>query len=157
MRSTGQIQFLAVLAAVRLAPRWQARIRMAQKFNSLEEAAQQLGISKDRLSQLREAGKVRGYRDGASWKFRSDDIEKLAAEGIPTIDPPPSDIDLGSGLNLGQRPVARLGTLAAQRKTSPNRAASTWPAQKTLARPGRERSESRRNRRADRACARGRR
>lgn len=73
---------------------------MAQKFHSLEEAAQQLGISKDRLSQLREAGKVRGYRDGASWKFRSDDIDKLASEGIPTIDPPPSDLDLGLGSDL---------------------------------------------------------
>ncbi len=54
---------------------------MAQKFTSLEEAANQLGISKDRLTQLREAGKVRGYRDGASWKFRTEDIEKLAADG----------------------------------------------------------------------------
>ena len=32
---------------------------MAQKFTSLEEAANQLGISKDRLNQLREAGEVR--------------------------------------------------------------------------------------------------
>ena len=38
---------------------------MAQKFTSLEEAADQLGISKDLLTQLREAGKVRAYRDGA--------------------------------------------------------------------------------------------
>jgi excisionase family DNA binding protein len=74
---------------------------MAQRFSSLEEAAQQLGISKDRLSQLREAGKVRGYRDGASWKFRSEDIDKLASEGIPTLDPPLSDLDLGgSDLSL---------------------------------------------------------
>jgi len=73
---------------------------MAQKFSSLEEAAQQLGISKDRLGQLRETGQVRGYRDGASWKFRSDDIERIASEGIPELDPPPSDIDLGSGLSL---------------------------------------------------------
>jgi excisionase family DNA binding protein len=86
---------------------------MAQKFNSLEEAAQQLGISKDRLSQLREAGKVRGYRDGASWKFRSDDIDKIASEGIPTIDPPPSDIDLGSGLNLDMNVGGAAGDSAA--------------------------------------------
>ena len=33
---------------------------MAQKFISLEEAATQLGISKDRLNELREDGKVRG-------------------------------------------------------------------------------------------------
>ena len=67
---------------------------MAQRFTSLEDAANQLGISKDRLNQLREAGKVRAYRDGASWKFRSDDIEKLGRDGIPQIDPAASDIAL---------------------------------------------------------------
>jgi len=67
---------------------------MAQKFLSLEEAADQLGISKDRLNELREANKVTGYRDGASWKFRSEAIEKLAVDGIPAIEPSPSDLAL---------------------------------------------------------------
>src|SRR4051794_14076961 len=67
---------------------------MAQKFTSLDEAANQLSISKDRLTQLREAGKVRAYKDGASWKFRAEDIEKLAVEGIPEIEPSPSDLAL---------------------------------------------------------------
>ena len=67
---------------------------MAQKLISLEEAADQLGISKERLLELREAGKVPGYRDGASWKFRSEDIDKLAAEGVPEIDPGASDLSL---------------------------------------------------------------
>jgi excisionase family DNA binding protein len=67
---------------------------MAQKFVSLDEAADQLGISKDRLNQLREAGKVRAYRDGASWKFRGEDVDKLASDGIPEIDPGASDLSL---------------------------------------------------------------
>ncbi len=67
---------------------------MAQKFTSADDAANLLGISKDRLNQLREAGEVRGYRDGASWKFRAEDIEKLAAEGIPNIEAEPSDLSL---------------------------------------------------------------
>jgi excisionase family DNA binding protein len=67
---------------------------MAQKLTSLEDAATQLGISKDRLNQLREAGKLRGYRDGASWKFRSEDIDKFQTEGIPAIEGPPSDLAL---------------------------------------------------------------
>jgi excisionase family DNA binding protein len=67
---------------------------MAQRFTSLEDAATQLGISKERLSQLREAGKVRAYRDGASWKFRSEDVEKFGRDGIPQIDPGASDIGL---------------------------------------------------------------
>jgi excisionase family DNA binding protein len=78
---------------------------MAQKFTSLEDAAGQLGISKDRLNQLREAGKVRAYRDGASWKFRSDDIEKLTSTGIPQIDASASDI----GLESADEPSASSG------------------------------------------------
>jgi excisionase family DNA binding protein len=67
---------------------------MAQRFVSLEEAANELGISKDRLNELREDGRVRAYRDGTSWKFRAEDIEKLAAEGISGGDPGASDISL---------------------------------------------------------------
>jgi excisionase family DNA binding protein len=67
---------------------------MAQRLTSLDEAATQLGISTERLNALREAGKVRAYKDGASWKFRSEDIEKFAAEGVPTVEPSPSDLAL---------------------------------------------------------------
>jgi excisionase family DNA binding protein len=70
---------------------------MAQKLISLDEAAVQLGISKERLLELRQAGKVPGYRDGASWKFRSEAIDKLAAEGIPEIDSGSSDLSLDIG------------------------------------------------------------
>src|SRR3954466_4095619 len=67
---------------------------MAQRFLSLDEAADQLGISKDRLLALRERKKLTGYKDGASWKFRSEAIEKLAVEGIPQIDSSSSDLAL---------------------------------------------------------------
>ncbi len=67
---------------------------MAQKFTGLDEAAEILGVSKDRLTKLREAGKVRGYRDGASWKFRAEDIEKYAEQGVPQLDPGASDLSL---------------------------------------------------------------
>jgi excisionase family DNA binding protein len=79
-----------------------ARQFMAQRFISLEDAAKQLSISKERLGQLREAGKVRAYRDGASWKFRGEDIDKLASDGIPQIDPGASDLalDLDEGGDL---------------------------------------------------------
>jgi excisionase family DNA binding protein len=67
---------------------------MAQRFLTLEEAANQLGISTDRLLALRQNNKVTGYKDGASWKFRSEAIEKLAEGGIPEIEPSPSDLAL---------------------------------------------------------------
>ncbi len=74
---------------------------MAQKFTSLEDAAKQLGVSKDRLNQLRDAGKVRAYRDGQSWKFRSEDIEKLTSDGIPQLEPEPSDLSLDLDEGVG--------------------------------------------------------
>jgi len=86
---------------------------MAQKFTSLDDAAEQLGISKDHLNQLREAGKVRAYRDGASWKFRSEDIDKLVADGVPELDPGLSDIglDLDTGSSAGTpAPAAEAGS-----------------------------------------------
>lgn len=74
---------------------------MAQKFVGLDDAATELGISKDRLNELREAGKVRAYRDGTSWKFRSEDIEKLVADGLPALDAGGSDLSLDTGSSLG--------------------------------------------------------
>jgi len=53
-------------------------------YLSLEEAAKKLGINSDRLVDLRSQGQVRGFRDGASWKFPEDAIEQLAEElGAP--------------------------------------------------------------------------
>ena len=79
---------------------------MAQRFVSLEDAAKELGVSKDRLSELREDGKVRAYRDGASWKFRAEDIEKLAADGIPSGDPGASDLSLDLNIDEPSTPEA---------------------------------------------------
>lgn len=46
-------------------------------YLSLEEAAAQLGIPTERLIDLRSQGQVRGFRDGASWKFPEDEISRL--------------------------------------------------------------------------------
>ncbi len=66
---------------------------MEQRFVSFEEALEKLGISSDRLNELRDHGQLRAYRDGSSWKFRSDEIESMVKDGVPDI-PPPSDIGL---------------------------------------------------------------
>ncbi|TWT76810.1 Helix-turn-helix domain protein [Planctomycetes bacterium CA13] len=47
-------------------------------YLSLEDAAKKLGIPSDRLVELRSQGQVRGFRDGASWKFPENEIERLA-------------------------------------------------------------------------------
>ncbi|MCA9233157.1 MAG: helix-turn-helix domain-containing protein, partial [Planctomycetales bacterium] len=50
---------------------------MEQKFIKLEDAAKQLGVSPEKLNDLREHGELRAYRDGPSWKFRTDEIDKM--------------------------------------------------------------------------------
>ncbi len=50
------------------------------KLISLEEAAGKLGMSPDELKELRTRGDLYGYRDGTSWKFKEEDVERLAAE-----------------------------------------------------------------------------
>src|SRR5262245_57597197 len=84
---------------------------MAQKFVSLDEAATQLGITKDRLNELREDGRVRAYRDGASWKFRADDVEKLASEGLPA-DASSSDLALSVESESAEDEMPALGELS---------------------------------------------
>ena len=66
---------------------------MEQKFVTFDEALEKLGVSADLLNELRERGQLRAYRDGASWKFRSDEIQKMMDEGVPEP-APPSDIGL---------------------------------------------------------------
>lgn len=68
---------------------------MEQKFVSFEDAVEKLGISAERLHSLREEGQLRAYRDGKSWKFRTDEIQNMVESGVPDA-PPPSDIGLVS-------------------------------------------------------------
>jgi excisionase family DNA binding protein len=83
---------------------------MPQKFISLADAAQQLGISRDHLNQLREKGKLRAYRDGASWKFRAEDVARLAAEGVPPPSSPSSVLNLGAESKVSaEGPVSSSG------------------------------------------------
>ena len=53
---------------------------MARKFVDLEEAAKMLGIAPETLTEMRERQKIYGYRDGGSWKFKPEDVERLIAE-----------------------------------------------------------------------------
>ena len=68
-------------------------------YLSLEEAAQKLGVPADQLVDLRSQGKVRGFRDGASWKFPESEIDRLVDEV--------GDLDAeGSEIGIGGDPVA---------------------------------------------------
>lgn len=60
---------------------------MAKKYLNLEEAAAELGMDKDELNRLREAGDIRGFADRGAWKFRMEDIEELGRSRQTDSDP----------------------------------------------------------------------
>ncbi|MDX1929205.1 MAG: helix-turn-helix domain-containing protein [Pirellulaceae bacterium] len=96
---------------------------MSAQFITLEEAAKKLGVHTDELVEMRSRGDIFGYRDGASWKFKPEEIERVAAEmmgGAMDEDPAGSSIliseqdlgptgsklgsTIGSDINLGADP-----------------------------------------------------
>ncbi|TWT31770.1 helix-turn-helix domain-containing protein [Blastopirellula retiformator] len=50
------------------------------KLIPLSEAAQILGLSEEQLVEMRSRNEIHGYRDGASWKFKETEIERIKAE-----------------------------------------------------------------------------
>ena len=54
---------------------------MAGRFLTPEEAARQLGVSVDELNRLVDRKKLFPMRDGASLKFKADEIERLVQQG----------------------------------------------------------------------------
>ena len=53
---------------------------MAGKFVELKEAAKMLGVTPEELTEMRSQGEIHGYRDGASWKFKMEEIQRVADE-----------------------------------------------------------------------------
>lgn len=60
---------------------------MAGKFLSVEEAARRLGVSVDEINRLVDRKELFPMRDGATIKFKADDIERFAADlGVGSTD-----------------------------------------------------------------------
>lgn len=53
---------------------------MAGKFVDLNEAAKMIGVTSEALIEMRSKGQIFGYRDGASWKFKVDEVERVIRE-----------------------------------------------------------------------------
>ncbi len=49
-------------------------------YVSLEEASKRLGITADELVEMRSRGEIFGFRDGASWKFKPEEIDRVRLE-----------------------------------------------------------------------------
>ena len=60
---------------------------MSKKYLSIEEAAAQVGISSAELNRLREKGMIRAFADRGTWKFKEEDVEKLARSRQADSDP----------------------------------------------------------------------
>ncbi len=64
---------------------------------SLERAAELLGVTTDELNDMRLKNEIFGTRDGASWKFKMDEVERVASDrGVP-LDDDDSDFELSDG------------------------------------------------------------
>lgn len=74
---------------------------MASKFLSLDEAARHLGVAPEKLSELRLQGKLYGYRDGANWKFKADDLDRYQEEAAAEQEQAAGASDLGMNLKTG--------------------------------------------------------
>jgi hypothetical protein len=53
---------------------------MAGKFVDLQEAATMLGLSAEEVVEMRSKGDIFGYRDGASWKFKTEEVQRVIRE-----------------------------------------------------------------------------
>ncbi|MEO8498354.1 MAG: helix-turn-helix domain-containing protein [Planctomycetota bacterium] len=74
------------------------------QFLELNEAAARLGVAPDKLVEMRSNGEIRGFRDGASWKFKDEDIDRAKAELSDPSGGDDDDLlafdDTGSSLDL---------------------------------------------------------
>ena len=53
---------------------------MAQKYYNVAETAKLLGKTPDEVKKMLERHELHGYRDGADWKFKVEDIDRLVAQ-----------------------------------------------------------------------------
>ena len=86
---------------------------MAQKYYNSKEAAQKLGVSTDEIKKMIERRELYGYRDGADWKFKTEDIDRKAAERVapaPGADDEHGDVLL-SEIELGASEPGLSGTV----------------------------------------------
>ena len=53
---------------------------MAQEYYNLEKAAEVLGIYPAELTEKRERGEIRAFRDGGDFKFKKEEVDDLAVQ-----------------------------------------------------------------------------
>ena len=92
---------------------------MAQKYYNSAETAKILGKSVDDVKKMLERRELHGYRDGADWKFKVEDIDRLAK---PSPQKPAAEEGgdvLLSEVTLGQSDPGLSGTVIGMSGASP--------------------------------------
>ena len=74
-------------------------------YIKLEQAAEMLGLTVEELNEHREKYDIKGYKDGASWKFQEEEVERFAkklgtdvtamTESLSGVDLPGPSADAG--------------------------------------------------------------
>lgn len=90
---------------------------MPQKYYNTQEAAKVLNVSVDDVKKMLERRELYGYRDGADWKFKAEDIDKRAQESQAEKQAAPADEEIGdvllSDIALGHSATGTSGTVIA--------------------------------------------
>jgi hypothetical protein len=89
---------------------------MAQKYYNTVETAKILGKTPDEVKQMLDRRGLHGYRDGADWKFKVEDIDGLAKDNLAKAAPPAPEEEGGgdvllSEVELGQADPGLSGTV----------------------------------------------
>ncbi len=85
---------------------------MAQKYYNAAETAEKLGVSPAEINAMVLRRELYGYRDGADWKFKTEDIDRAASERVAAgHGDETSDNVLASEIELGQSDPGLSGTV----------------------------------------------
>jgi len=102
------------------------------RFVELNEAATMLGVTPEKLVEMRSNGDIHGYRDGGSWKFKAEEIDRVLAElAAGGSGAPPADDDMFSFDSvideIGDAPKAEESILVSEEELgdSPESTSST--------------------------------
>ena len=93
---------------------------MAQKYYNVADSAKMLGVSSADINDMVLRRELYGYRDGADWKFKAEDIERVAAERGAGGHGEEGDNVLASEFELGHSDPGLSGTvIGGDKKRSP--------------------------------------
>jgi len=90
---------------------------MVQKFYNVAQAAQVLGVSADQVKELMQQRRLHGYRDGADWKFKVEQVDQLATE-LRRGGDEGAESDLLSEMELGQLESGASGRIIGDERSA---------------------------------------